>query len=141
MHKFGEMICKHRKLILIIALLLLIPSVIGMRATKINYDILVYLPGEIETIKGQNALTNDFNMGSYSISEDFNMGAFSVVMIENMDTKDIIKLENKIKEIDDVDKAVSIADITGTGIPIEMIPDDIKEKVNKDRSNFNVSNF
>jgi predicted RND superfamily exporter protein len=130
MHKFGEMICKHRKLILIIALLLLIPSVIGMRATKINYDILVYLPEDVETIKGENIL-----------SEDFNMGAFSVVMIENMDTKDIIKLENKIKEIDDVDKAVSIADITGTGIPIEMIPDDIKEKVNKDRSNFNVSNF
>ena len=130
MHKFGEMICKHRKLILIIALLLLIPSVIGMRATNINYDILVYLPEDVETIKGENIL-----------SEDFNMGAFSVVMIENMDTKDIIKLENKIKEIDDVDKAVSIADITGTGIPIEMIPDDIKEKVNKDRSNFNVSNF
>lgn len=130
MHKFGEMICKHRKLILIIALLLLIPSVIGMRATKINYDILVYLPEDVETIKGENIL-----------SEDFNMGAFSVVMIENMDTKDIIKLENKIKEIDDVDKAVSIADITGRGIPIEMIPDDIKEKVNKDRSNFNVSNF
>ena len=130
MHKFGEMICKHRKLILIIALLLLIPSVIGMRATKINYDILVYFPEDVETIKGENIL-----------SEDFNMGAFSVVMIENMDTKDIIKLENKIKEIDDVDKAVSIADITGTGIPIEMIPDDIKEKVNKDRSNFNVSNF
>ena len=130
MHKFCEMICMHRKLIVIIALLLLIPSVIGMRATKINYDILVYLPEDVETIKGENIL-----------SEDFNMGAFSVVMIENMDTKDIIKLENKIKEIDDVDKAVSIADITGTGIPIEMIPDDIKEKVNKDRSNFNVSNF
>ena len=91
MQKFGEFICKHRKVILIIALVLLIPSLIGIKATRINYDILVYLPEDIETIKGENIL-----------SEDFNMGAFSVVILENMKTKDIINLQEKIKNIDNV---------------------------------------
>ena len=80
MHKFGELICKHRKIILIIAILLIIPSVIGMKATRINYDILVYLPDDVETIKGENILSNDFNMGG-----------FSVVLLENMETKEIKK--------------------------------------------------
>ena len=56
MHKFGEAVCKHRKLILIVALILLIPSILGMKATRINYDILVYLPEDIETIKGEKIL-------------------------------------------------------------------------------------
>ena len=60
MLKFGEIICKHKKLILLIALLLLIPAVIGMMATRINYDILVYLPDNIETIQGQKILTDEF---------------------------------------------------------------------------------
>lgn len=123
MHKFGELICKHRIIILIIALILIIPSIIGMKATKINYDILVYLPDDVETIKGENILSNDFNMGGYS-----------VVLLENMETKEIQKLEEKIKEIDNVEKAVSITDVVGTGIPIEMIPDEIKDKVYKDNS-------
>ena len=121
MHKFGKAVCKHKKLILIIALLLLIPSILGIKATRINYDILVYLPEDVETIQGEKIL-----------SEDFNMGAFSVVILEDMRTKDIVKLEEKIKEIDNVEKAISIADIVGTGIPIDMIPDDIKNKIYKD---------
>ena len=67
MHKVAKAICKHRKLILIIALLLLIPSIIGMKATRINYDILVYLPEDIETIKGENILSEDFDMGGFSV--------------------------------------------------------------------------
>ena len=77
----GKLICKHRKIILVFALLLLIPSAIGIAKTKINYDILVYLPDDVETIQGENIL-----------SEDFNMGAYSVILIENMQTKDILKL-------------------------------------------------
>lgn len=119
--KFGEFVCKHRKMILIIALLLLIPSIIGMKLTRINYDILVYLPEDIETIQGENIL-----------SEDFNMGAFSMVVLENMKTKDIVQLENKMKEIDNIEKVVGIADVVGTSIPIEMIPDEIKDKIYKD---------
>ena len=121
MLKFGEFICKHKKTILIIALILLIPSIIGMKATRINYDILVYLPNNIETIKGENIL-----------SEDFNMGAYSVVVLENMKTKDILKLEDKFKEIDNVEKVVGISDVLGTSIPVDMIPNEIKDKVYKD---------
>ena len=130
MHKFGELICKHRKIILIIAILLIIPSIIGMKATRINYDILVYLPDDVETIQGENIL-----------SKDFNMGGFSAILLENMETKEIEKLEDEIKKIDNVEKAVSIVDAIGTGIPIEMIPDDIKDKVYKDNSTIMLVTF
>ncbi len=118
--KFGKFVCEHRKIILAIALLLLIPSVIGIKLTHVNYDILVYLPEDIETIKGENIL-----------SEDFNMGAFSIVVLENMKTKDIVQLENKMKEIDNIEKVIGVADIVGTNIPIEMIPEEIKNKIYK----------
>ena len=130
MQKFGEFICKHRKVVLIIALLLLIPSIIGMKATRINYDILVYLPEDIETIKGENIL-----------SKDFNMGAFSVVILENMKTKDIIDLQEKIKSIENVDKAVSVADIVGSGIPIEMIPENLRSTIYKDNATIMLVTF
>lgn len=130
MHKIAEKICKHRKLILIIALLILIPSIIGMKATRINYDILVYLPEDIETIKGEDIL-----------SEDFDMGGFSVVLLEDMSTKDIVKLEEKIRKIDNVEKVVSIADVLGSNIPVEMLPDDIKDKVYKDNETLMLVTF
>ncbi|MCI8471281.1 MAG: MMPL family transporter [Clostridia bacterium] len=119
--KLGEFVCKHRKVILIVALLLLIPAIIGMKLTRINYDILVYLPEDIETIQGENIL-----------SEEFNMGSFSMIVLENMKTKDIVQLEDKIKEIDNVEKVIGIADVIGTSIPIKMIPDEIKDKIYKD---------
>ena len=121
MDKIGEFIVKHKKIILIIALLLIIPSIIGMKATKINYDILVYLPDDIETIKGENIL-----------KDDFNMGAFSVVVLENMEAKDIIKLEDEIKEMENVEKVIGLADVTGTSFPLEMLPDNVKDMVYKD---------
>lgn len=119
--KFGRFVCKHKNVILGIALLLLIPAMIGMKATRINYDILVYLPEDIETIQGEKIL-----------SEDFNMGAFSMVVVEDMKTKDIQNLEDKIKEIDNVEKVMGIADVVGTSIPIEMVPDEIKDKIYKE---------
>lgn len=123
MQKFGEFICKYRKIILIIAFILLIPSFIGMNATKINYDILVYLPEDIETIQGENIL-----------SSEFNMGAFTTIVLDNMPAKDILKLENKIKEMDNVSMAISTADAIGSSIPIEMLPDEVKDAVYKDGS-------
>ena len=102
------------------SLILLIPSIIGYVNTKVNYDILVYLPSEIETLKGQNIL-----------SDDFNMGAFSVSIIDNMSDKDIVKLENRIKEINGVEKVVSVNDLTGTMIPKEMLPQEIQDKIAK----------
>ena len=120
MKKFGEFICNHNKLIVLITILLIIPAVIGYLATKVNYDILVYLPKDIETIRGENILTDDFNMGAYA-----------VVVAENMKDKEIIKLEDNIKEIEGVNKVASINDITGTTIPIEFLPSEIKDKVAK----------
>ena len=121
MLKFGEKICKHKKLIFIIALLLLIPSAIGMMATRVNYDILAYLPDEVETVQGENILQNEFNMGSYSI-----------IVTENMSTKDIQKLENKFKELENVEKVVSVADLLGANVPVEMLPDEVKDIAYKD---------
>lgn len=130
MQKFGEFICKHKKIILIIALILLIPSVIGMKATKINYDILMYLPDDIETVQGESIL-----------AQDFNMGAFSMITVDNMNTKDILKLEDKLKKIGNVEKVVSIADVIGTDIPEDVLPDEIKDKLYKDGSTIILATF
>ena len=123
MEKFGQFICKHKVAILIISLLLLIPSIIGYKATRVNYDILVYLPDNIETIKGENIL-----------ADDFDMGAFSVVILENMQSKDIIELEKQFREVGNVEKVVGLTDITGTDVPLEMLPDEIKDKLYKDNT-------
>ncbi len=123
MHKFGQFICKYRKVILIIAILLLIPSVFGIKATKINYDLLVYLPQDVETIQGENIL-----------AEDFQMGAFSIVILENMETKDVLKLEDAISQIENVEKTVSLADVFGPNVPIEMLPNEIKDKLFQDNA-------
>ena len=118
MQKYANFIVKHKKIISIIALILLIPSIIGYVNTRTNYDILIYLPDDIETIKGQEILANDFNMGS-----------FAMIVTENLKPKDILKLENKIKEVDSVQKVISIADVIGTDIPVDALPDEVKSKV------------
>ena len=118
MKRISKFIANHSLLILIISLLLLIPAIIGYKHTKINYDILVYLPKDIETVEGQNILTNDFGIG-----------AFSFVTIDNMSNKEILNLENKIKEIENVNQVVSIADITDVTIPIQILPQEILDKI------------
>ena len=123
MEKFGQFICKHKVAILIISLLLLIPSIIGYKATRVNYDILVYLPDNIETIEGENIL-----------ADDLDMGAFSVVILENMQSKDIIELEKQFREVGNVEKVVGLTDIIGTDVPLEMLPDEIKDKLYKDNT-------
>lgn len=122
MKKVGEFICKNKYIVLIISFVLLILSIIGMNLTKINYDILVYLPEEVETVKGQNIL-----------AEDFNMGAYSIAVIDNMPSKKIIELEQEIKNIDGVANVISLYDAIGTNIPIEMLPNDIIEKVHSEK--------
>ena len=130
MKKFGEIICKYRKIILIVAILLMIPTIIGIKATRINYDILVYLPDNIETIKGENIL-----------SDEFNMGAFSVIILENMPSKEIIKLEKDIRKIDNVAMVLSTADVIGDKLPVEMLPDDIKDIAYKENSTIMLATF
>lgn len=130
MKKLGEKICKNRIKILIITLILFIPAIIGMEITKINYDILVYLPDSIETIEGQNILT-----------EEFDMGAFSVTIIDGMNSKDILSLEEEIRGIEGVAKVVSTYDAIGTTIPIEMLPNEVSSKVKKDNSDLMLITF
>ena len=131
MQKISSFIVKHNKLILILAVILLIPSIIGYKATRINYDILTYLPDTIKTVQGEDIL-----------SKDFKTGAYSIVVLDNMPTKDILKLEDIVKqEIDNVEVCASIADVVGEEIPIEMLPDEIKNKVYKDGSTLMMVTF
>lgn len=123
MKKIGEFVCKHKWMIVIISFLLLIPSMIGMYKTRINYDILVYLPEDIETLKGEHILT-----------EDFHMGSFAVAIVDNVEDKNLLALENKIKNVAGVDKVFSIQDIAGTTIPLEFLPQDIVSKVMNENS-------
>lgn len=130
-YKFGEFVVKNRKLIIIISLLLLIPSIFGMMATRVNYDILVYLPDTIKTVQGQEILSNDFDMGAYTI-----------IVLKNMPAKDILKLETTIKDrIDNVQMCASIADLTGEDFPLEMLPDDIANHLYKDGETLMIVTF
>ncbi|MBQ3407776.1 MAG: MMPL family transporter [Clostridia bacterium] len=123
MQKFGKFICKYRKLILIITILIAIPAAIGMAKTKINYDILIYLPDNIETIQGENILTGDFQMGAYSI-----------ILVDNMPEKEMLRLEEEIRAMDSVAMVGSIADVLGEKIPNEMLPDNIRDVVYKENT-------
>ena len=88
MVKVGKWIARHRILMLLIGALLIIPSVIGIAKTKVNYDLLSYLPDHLETVKGQDILVDEFGMG-----------AFSMVAVENMDMKDVQKLEKEFEKV------------------------------------------
>ena len=118
MKKFGDFICKHKVVILVISILLLIPAAIGYFNTKTNYDILVYLPEDIETMKGQNIL-----------KEDFDMGAFATISIDNSNQKKVLDAEKAIRKIDGVNKVLTINDLTGVSIPFEILPDSLLEQV------------
>ena len=121
MKKISEFICKHRWMIVIFSGLLLIPALFGYIATKINYDLLVYLPSDIETLKGQEVLTDDFGMG-----------AFSVAVVEKMPQKELLQLEEKIEQVDGVNQVLSMADLTGTAIPVDFLPSAVREKIMHD---------
>lgn len=123
MYKFGKLVCKYSKLILIISFILLIPAFIGMQATKINYDILAYLPNDIETVKGEKILTDNFGMGAYAM-----------ILVENMPETEILKLEDEIKRMDNVGIVGSIADVLGDSIPREILPNKIKDALYKDNT-------
>lgn len=116
--KLGKKIVKLRIPILILATLLLIPAAIGYLKTRTNYDILTYLPKDIETMKGQNIL-----------AEDFGTGAFSMVVVEGLPDKDIASLSEKIEKVDHVERVISYASMTNGAIPIEVLPDDLRETI------------
>ena len=128
MKKVGNYIVNHSLLIIIISLILLIPAVFGFIKTRINYDILVYLPDDVETVKGEKILTEDFGIGSYAF-----------IIVDNMSNNDILKLENKLRKVNGVNEVISEADVLGTTIDIEMLPDNIKNKIYKDKSTYIVA--
>ena len=116
MVKTGKWIAKHRILIVLIGILLLIPSVIGTIKTRINYDILSYLPESLETVKGQDVMVDEFGTG-----------AFSMVVVEDMPLNDVQKLKNKFEEIEHVKKVLWYDDIADISVPTSMVPKDLKD--------------
>lgn len=111
MISIGKWITKHKNIILIIAVLLLIPSGFGYLQTKVNYDVLSYLPKSLETVKGQDVMVDEFGMG-----------AFSMIVAEDMSMKDAAQLEKDIEGIDHVNKVLWYDDMLDTNIPTEMLP-------------------
>lgn len=122
MKKIAEKITNNSVIVLVISLFLFIVSIFGYVNTRVNYDILVYLPDTIETIKGENILTDEFGLGSYAF-----------VMTNDRDSEQILALEEKIKDIKNVKEVCSIADVLGTTIPYDMLPDEIQDKLYNDK--------
>ncbi len=116
--KLGKHVVNMRIPILILALVLLIPSAIGYLKTRTNYDILTYLPKDIETMKGQDIL-----------AEDFGTGAFSMVVVEGLPDRDIAKLADKIEEVDHVERVLSYPSATNGTVPIELLPDELRSTI------------
>lgn len=121
--RFSKAVVRCRIPILIITLLLLIPCVFGMINTRINYDMLDYLPGDMDTVKGQETLL-----------EDFGKGAFSFIIVEDMPQRDVAKLTEKIKAVDHVETVLWYNTLADISIPMEILPDEIYREFNTDHS-------
>lgn len=121
MVNFGKKVVKYRVLILILGVLLLIPSVFGYLNTWVNYDVLTYLPDNIETMKGQDILVNDFGTG-----------AFSMFIVDGMEEKDVAELKEKIEKVDHVANVIWYDSIADISVPMSMLPDDIYDVFNSD---------
>ncbi|MCI5900251.1 MAG: efflux RND transporter permease subunit [Hominisplanchenecus sp.] len=121
MLNFGRKIVKFRIPILILSLLLLIPSLFGYIRTRVNYDILYYLPDEIETMQGQDILVDQFGTGAYSM-----------VVCEGMSEKDVSALRRKIEDIDHVEKCIWYDSLMDLEVPMSMLPDKIYDAFNSD---------
>lgn len=123
MQKFGRGVVKFRVPILIVSVLLLIPSIFGFLSTRINYDILSYLPSDIETMKGQDIMLDEFGKGG-----------FSLVMLDGMDDKDVEKVKEKIEKVDHVCDVFWYDTLADVSLPKEVLPDDIYDFFNTDNS-------
>ena len=117
MEKLGRGIVKARIPILVISILLLIPAALGYINTHVNYDILYYLPKEIDTMQGQDILLDEFQKGAYAI-----------VVVDGMHGRELTKLEDKIENVDHVAKLISYNSIVGGDIPLEMIPEKLRSQ-------------
>lgn len=116
MEKLSKLIVKWRHLILVIGILLLIPSAIGYFNTRVNFDILTYLPSEIDTMKGQDILKDEFGTGSYSM-----------IVVEGMEMKDVSALKEKIENVDHVKKVLWYDSFSDLSVPVDVLPDEVKD--------------
>ena len=121
--RFSKAVVKYRVAILIVALVLLVPAVFGMTHTRINYDMLDYLPEDMDTVIGQNELLNDFGKG-----------AFSLVIVENMPAKDVAALKEKIAAVEHVDSVVWYDSLADLRLPMELLPDSLYKKFNTENA-------
>ena len=112
MKKFGKVVVKLRIPILVLSLLLLIPSVLGYFNTRVNYDILYYLPSDIDTMQGQDILLDDFGKGAYAM-----------VVVDGMNKSNVSKLVKKVEGVDHVASVISYSGIVGDDVPSEILPD------------------
>ncbi len=123
MEKISKLIVKSRLFILIVSLVLLIPSAIGYINTRVNYDILTYLPKDIETMKGQDILLDQFGTGS-----------FVLFVAEDMDKKDVATLKEKIENVDHVENVIWYNSLSDLSVPMEVLPDSLYKTFNSDTS-------
>lgn len=130
MEKFGNFIAKHRKIVLLIATVLLFPAIYGNAMTKINYEILTYLPEELESVKGQEVL-----------SEVFNDSASGMLVIENMEDKEVVKTKEKIKEVEGVRDVLWIDDFVDISIPNSILPENVKDIIYRENSTLLLISF
>ena len=114
--KFVKWLTRHKAVVLIIAFLLLIPATIGYVSTRINYDLLSYLPNSLETVSGQDTMVDEFGMG-----------AFSMIVVEDMEKKDIVALKEKLKKVNHVEDVIWYDDAMDITVPTEMLPDKLRE--------------
>ncbi len=121
--RFSRAVVKHRIAILILTVILMIPSAIGMAKTRVNYDMLTYLPSDMDTVIGQNELL-----------EDFNKGAFTFLIFENMSSEDVAELKAKVEQVDHVDTVLWYDTLADLSIPMELLPDKLYREFNTDHS-------
>mgnify|MGYP001377266074 CR=1 FL=1 len=120
MEKFAKGVVKHRKIIIIVYLVLMVPAVIGMINTRINYDMLAYLPKNLDTVKGQDIMLDNFGKG-----------AFSYMMIEGKTPAKCAEIQNKIEAVDHVDSVLWYNTLLSTDVPMSVLPDSIYNRFNK----------
>lgn len=130
MVRFGKWIVRHKRAILILSLLLLVPSIIGFSSTKINYDILSYLPDHLETVEGQDVLVDEFGMG-----------AFSMIIVEDMPDKDVSELKEKLMKVDHVKDILWYDSLADISMPKDMLPDKVREAFNTDDATLMIALF
>ena len=113
----GSKVVRAKVLILFVCLALLIPSAIGYFMTRVNYDMLTYLPDSMETMKGQNILM-----------EDFNKGGFTLIVVEDMQPEDVKEMASRIEKVDHVETVLDFDEIIDPSVPQDLYPEDVREQ-------------